>query len=228
MRSRNLVILSAVAAVLAVAVFGTVALGIYAGLTAGQRNKAIVQSAVISGSAPAGVVGDKSGSGTAAAAPTGLAAAENTSTFAQPAPGGFYPGMPPFGTGGAAADGISAWGIAYRQVSDQAAQPDAALVKAAYQDAEKKASDLASATGNRLGKLVSMTDSSNNQPYYRPCTYPGGPAMEKPVPQGATGSGSTGSGSAAGATTTTIAPAPCQVNSNSYLVVWVYVRHALG
>jgi len=221
MRSRNLVILSAVAAVLAIAVFGTVAFGIYAGLTAGQRSKTNVQSAVITGSPPNGFVSN-SGSSTSAAPAAGVPVAD-ANAIAQPAPGAFYPGMPPFGTGGAAADGISAWGVAYRQVSDQAAQPDAALIKGAYQDAEKKASELAAATGTRLGKLVAMTDYSNNQPYFKPCIYSGGPAVGKPVPQGAAGSGS-----ATGAPTTTIAPAPCQANSNSYLVVWVYVRHALG
>lgn len=224
--------LSAVAAVLALAVFGTVAFGIYAGLGAGARNKANVQGAVVAGSVPAGFSSANDGDTRSTAAPAapaevapgaGAPVGTNSSAFAQPAPGAFYPGMPPFGNGGAAPDGISAWGVAYRQVGDQSAQPDAALVKAAYQDAEKKASELASATGNRPGKLVSMTDFSNNQPYYKPCIYSGGPAVGKPVPQGATGSGS-----AAGAPTTTIAPAPCQANSNSYLVVWVYVRHALG
>ena len=208
--------LSAVAAALALAVFGTVAFGIYAGLSAGQRNKANVQGAVITGYSTSATPAEVA---PGAGAPVGT----NSSAFAQPAPGAFYPGMPPFGNGGAAADGVSAWGVAYRQVGDQSAQPDAGLVKAAYQDAEKKASELASATGNRPGKLVSMTDFSNNQPYYKPCIYSGGPAVGKPAPPGAAGSGS-----AAGAPTTTIAPAPCQANSNSYLVVWVYVRHALG
>ncbi|MGI8609860.1 MAG: SIMPL domain-containing protein [Candidatus Dormibacteria bacterium] len=225
MRSRNLVILSAVVAVLAVAIFGTVGFGIYAGLTAAHKPS---PHGVVSGSAPEGVAG-ASGTTNTAAAPGGAAlpvadSAANSSAIAQPAPGAFYPGMPPFGTGGAAADGISAWGVAYRQVSDPAAQPDAALIKAAYQDAEKKAADLAAATGIKLGKLVAMTDNSNNQPYYKPCIYPGGgPALGKPVPQGASGAGAS-----AGAPTTTIAPAPCQANSNSYLVVWVYVRHAIG
>ena len=221
MRSRNLVVLSTVAAVLALAVFGTVAFGIYAGLTAGQRSKDTVQSEVITGTVPNS--SGSSGSSTAAAPATGVTMADSASAIAQPAPGLFNPGMPPYGTGGAAADGISAWGVAYRQVSDQAAVPDAALIKGAYQDAEKKASDLAAATGTRLGKLVAMTDYSNNQPYFKPCIYSGGPAVGKPVPQGASGSGS-----ATGAPATTIAPAPCQANSNSYLVVWVYVRHALG
>ena len=227
MRSRNLVVLSAAAAVLAVAIFGTVAFGIYAGLTASQH-KANVQTAVVTGTAPEGLT-SASGATNVAAAPGAVPVADsaaNSSAIAQPAPG-FYPGMPPVGSGGATGDGISTWGIAYRQVSDPAAQPDAALIKAAYQDAEKKAADLATATGNRLGKLASMTDYSSNQPYFKPCIYSGGPAVGKPVPQGSAGSssGSTGSGSA----TTTIAPAPCQATGNSYyLVVWVYVRHALG
>ena len=223
MRSRNLVILSAIAAVLAVAVFGTVGIGIYAGLTTKHSSKADVQSAVITGTPPNG--GGYNGSSTSTVPAAGVPVADNGSAIAQPAPGAFYPGMPPFGTGGAVADGISAWGVAYREVSDPAAQPDAALIKAAYQDAEKKVSDLAAATGIRLGKLVAMTDYSNNQPYFKPCVYSGGPAVGKPVP---VPQGTSGSGSAAGAPTTAIAPAPCQASSNSYLVVWVYVRHAVG
>jgi len=161
MRSRNLVILSAVVAVLAVAIFGTVGFGIYAGLTAAHKPS---PHGVVSGSAPEGVAG-ASGTTNTAAAPGGAAlpvadSAANSSAIAQPAPGAFYPGMPPFGTGGAAADGISAWGVAYRQVSDPAAQPDAALIKAAYQDAEKKAADLAAATGTEpdlLDRLLRAT-----------------------------------------------------------------------
>ena len=230
MRSRNMVILSAVVAVLAVAIFGTVAFGIYAGLTAGQH-KTTPPSAVVTGAVPQGYTSANGATNvTAAPAGAGVPVADsvaNSSAIAEPAPG-FYPGTPPFGTGGAAGDGISAWGVAYRQVSDPAAQPDAALIKAAYQDAEKKATDLASATGVKLGKLAAMTDYSNNQPYFKPCIYSGGgPAVGKPVPQGSAGSssGSTGSGTVAPA----IAPAPCQATTNNnYLVVWVYVRHALG
>jgi hypothetical protein len=122
--------------------------------------------------------------------------------------------------------------VAYREVSDPAAQADAALIKAAYQDAEKKASDLASATGAKLGKLVALTDYRTNQPYYKGCVEP---QMGKPVPQGAPGAGSApgAPSSVQGSTGTTVAPGrpviACPANdSNHFLVVWVYIRHAIG
>ncbi|MFN2465227.1 MAG: hypothetical protein ABR598_03060 [Candidatus Dormibacteria bacterium] len=205
MRSRNLVITSVAVIVVVIAMLGTVGYGIYAGINA--NNAASHQGEVVTGPAPGGPPNL-----TAAAGPAGTsvsrsvdAAAPNSSAYInEPGPGVFQPGSPPFGQGGVGGDGISAAGVAYREVSDPNAQADSALIKAAYQDAEKKIADLGTATGTRVGKVIAVTDFTNNQPYYKPCTYNGGgPAIGKPV-------------------------APCQANSNHYLVVWVYVRHAIS
>lgn len=221
MRSRTVVIVSAAVAV-AVALFGTVAFGIYTGITDGQHKAAVKQDAIVTGTAPRASARQDSAS-TAAAPSLGIA---------QPAGGTFTPGSPPFGgTGGVSADGLTAWGVAYRSVSDANAQADAALVKAAYQDAEKKATDLANATGNKLGKLLALADYSSAEPYFKPCVQTGVPAPGKPVPDasGATGSGTANPGSVTSSgPAIEIAPAPCQATgNNNYLVVWVYVRHAL-
>lgn len=229
MKSRNLVITSVVAVVFVLAVLGTVGYGIYAGLNASRS--AAHQGAIVTGSVPGASVANAA---TSTGAALDAVAPANSSAIAQPAPGAFQPGYPPFTQGGVSGDGISGWGVAYREVSDPNAQPDNALIKAAYQDAEKKIADLGSATGTKVGKLLSLSDFSSNQPYFKPCVY-SGPPPGKPVPgaaQGSTGSGS--AGSAAGAPTTTIAPAPpvqtapCQANNNQYMVVWVFVRHAIG
>jgi hypothetical protein len=217
MRSRNMIVVSLAVVVVALAIFGTVAFGIYSGLADGQHRKAAATpAAVVTGSAPRLSRQD---------AATNVAAAPGEA-IAQPAPGAFSPGSPPVAGGGVAADGISAWGVAYKEVSDANAQADAALVKAAYQDAEKKAGDLASATGNKLGRLVALTDYSADQPYFKPCVQNSIPPQGKPLPEGS-GSGSAGSATSSGPAVA-IAPAPCQVTGNNrYLVVWVYVRHAL-
>ncbi|GAC1332274.1 MAG: hypothetical protein NVSMB17_11190 [Candidatus Dormibacteria bacterium] len=231
MRSKNMVVVTALAVAIALALVGTVAYGVYTGFQDNQR-KAAVRGGVVSGHAP-GTPALEYGALTSAAPATG-AATHGDLAIAQPAPGVFAPGGPPFGgAGGAAADGLSAWGVAYREVSDPNAQPDSNLVRAAFQDAEKKATDLATATGARLGKLLALTDYSNNQPYYKPCVQNYLPPQGGPVPQGkpeASGSGGAAPapGSINGSTALTIAPMPpCQANNNHYLVVWVYVRHAI-
>jgi hypothetical protein len=225
-KSRNLVITSVVAVVFALAVLGTVGYGIYAGLNA--HRSTTPTGAIVTGSVPGA---SRANAATNTSAALDAVAPANSSAIAQPAPGAFEPGFPPFSQGGAGGDGINGWGVAYREVKDPSAQPDSALIKAAYQDAEKKISELGAATGTKVGKLVSITDFSTNQSYFKPCVY-SGPPPSKPVPGAA--EGSTGSGSAAGAPTTTIAPAPpvqtapCQANGNQYVVVWVFVRHAIG
>lgn len=228
MRSKNMAVAAVVVVVLAMALFGTLAYGVYTGIQDGQR-KAVHPGDVVTGHAPGALSSEGSGLNSAAAPSSALNA---NLGIAQPAPGAYSPGGPPFGgTGGVAADGISAWGVAYKEVDDASAQADSALIKAAYQDAEKNASDLASATGNKLGKLVALTDYTNNQPYFKPCVQSyGGPPLGAPVPQGkpeASGSGSPSSAGTANGSAVTIARAPCQASSNHYLVVWVYVRHAL-
>jgi hypothetical protein len=226
-----MVVLSVAVVVVVVALFGTVAYGVYAGLNTHQVTTPGKAGAIVSGTAARAALGVATDSAstsrnTAAAAPIGSTA------IAQPAPE-YFPGGPPFADGGVGADGISAWGVAFREVADPTAQPDAALIKAAYQDAEKRINDLASATGVKAGKLVAMTDHTINQPYFKPCIESsGGPALGKPVPGAAAGEpGATGSGSAPGATTIAPVPpqvAPCQANGSNYLVVWVSVRHAIG
>jgi hypothetical protein len=215
MRSRNLVVASVVAVFVATALFGTVAYAIYAGLNQ-HRTSGTPHGAIVTGTVPAAVTVTRD------SAPVN-GSASSSSAIAQPAPGSFLPGGPPYGESGLSADGISAWGVAYREVTDPNAQPDTALIKAAYQDAEKKVADLGAATGVKVGKLVALSDHGTNQPYYKPCIQ-AGPPLGKPVPGAASGSGSTGSG-------ITIQPAPivpCAANNNSYLVVWVFVRHAIG
>lgn len=211
MRSRNVVMASVTAVVVVTALFGTVAYGIYAGINQ-HRTPAATQGAIITGRAPVAATLSDS-------APVN-GSASSSSAIAQPAPGTFLPGGPPYGESGVGADGISAWGVAYREVTDPNAQPDTALIKAAYQDAEKKVADLGAATGVKVGKLVALSDHGTNQPYFKPCIQVG-PPLGKPVPGAA--SGSTGSGIAIQP-----APVPCAANNNSYLVVWVFVRHAIG
>jgi hypothetical protein len=220
MRSRNVVVASVVAVLVATALFGSVAYGIYVGINQ-QHTPGATRGAIVTGVVPLAVTSGNS-------APVN-GSASSSSAIAQPAPGAFLPGGPPYGESGVGADGISAWGVAYREVGDPNAQPDTALVKAAYQDAEKKVTDLGTATGVKVGKLVALSDHGTNQPFFKPCIQVqpplGKPVPGAPVPQpGATGSGTTGSGTA-------IQPAPvapCAANNNSYLVVWVFIRHAIG
>lgn len=225
MRSRNVVVASVVAVLVATALFGTVAYGIYAGINL-HRTPAATQGAIVTGSVPASVGAPAAATALSDSAPVN-GSASSSSAIAQPAPGTFLPGAP-YGDSGVGADGISAWGVAYREVTDPNAQPDTALIKAAYQDAEKKVADLGTATGVKVGKLVAISDRGINQPFYKPCIQ-SGPPLGKPVPGAASGSGS-GSGSTGSGTAIqpAPAPAPCAVNNSSYLVVWVFVRHAIG
>jgi Protein of unknown function (DUF541) len=161
-------------------------------------------------------------------APSGIA-------IAQPYPGGgpFEPGPPPFGQAGVAGDGLSAWGVAFKESSDPAAQPDANLIKSAYQDAQKKAETLASATSIRLGKLIAIGDYGQNQPYFNGCIQP-----EQPKGSAPSGGGSTAPGAPApqvrpGQVETLPAPvspdtAPALCQGKYYVVVWVLLRYQIG
>jgi len=140
--------------------------------------------------------------------------------YPYPGPGPFQPGAPPFGqiqTG----DGLSAWGVAFKEVSDQNAQADSDLIKSAYQDAAKRAETLASAASIKLGKLLAISDYSFNQPYYNRCVQPmmgapgkaqpaGAPTIVQPAPP------------------TRPAPEPTPCQPKHYVVVWVFVRYAIS
>ena len=114
-----MVITTVVTVVVAAAIFGTVAYGIYVGLTQShyQASPSGIKGAVVSGSLPSGFDASSSngsGANQAAAAPN----APSGASIAQPAPGVFMPGGPPYGQSGLSGDGISGWGVAYRETTD--------------------------------------------------------------------------------------------------------------
>jgi hypothetical protein len=168
---------------------------------------------------------------------------------AYPYPGGigpFQPGPGPFGQAGVAADGLSSWGVAFKETTDASAQPDAALIKSAYQDAQKRAQNLASATGLQIGKLLAISDYGQNEPYFdKACIQPEAPVPGDAVPapgttpksqgsSGASGSGIANSGNPATGPTIVgppvavppIAEPPCV--QKHYVVSWVLLRYQIG
>lgn len=180
--------------------------------------------------APQGTLFQTTPSGVVGAAPAiaGEAFAGTSIAYPYPGPGPFQPGMPPFGQAGVGGDGVSAWGVAFKEVSDQSAQPDTDLVKSAYQDAQKKAQMLAAAAGLKLGSVIALSDYSLNQPHFGGCVQP---YAEKGAPAPALRGAPAGSGNAV----PQIAPAPpgplppvpaCQ--AKHYLVVWVLARYAIA
>jgi hypothetical protein len=244
-------LVSVVVAIVLVAIVGTVATAMYEGIQAGRKAHpagasrqgpvaafpAIAPADSIS--APANLRGNASTS----------RSASDGSSIAYPYPGigPFQPGPGPFGQGGVAADGLSSWGVAFKETTDANAQPDAALIKSAYQDAQKKAQNLASATGIQLGKLLAISDYGQNEPYFdKACIQP-----EVPNPGGAPGSvpgagpnttpksqGGGGTSSSSGtstnantATGTAIAAPPVPVTpcvQKHYVVTWVLLRYQIG
>jgi len=185
-----------------------------------------VRSTVTTAAAQVPVDGSAKTTGIAvqsAVAPLQESAAAASSTF--------VPGSPPTpqGAAGLGGDGVFVSGVAYTQTTDNTAQPDSALVKAAFTDAQRKAQVLASAAGVKLGTLLAMTEYNQVQPYFKPCVMPlpGIPPKGGSTGSGGTGSGGAGSGTATGAPA--IAPAPVQsCTPNQYLVVWVTVRYQVG
>jgi hypothetical protein len=146
-----------------------------------------------------------------------------------PGPGPFQPGSPPFGQVGASGDGLSAWGVAFKETADANAQPDTGLIKSAYQDAQTKADALASAAGLKLGKLVAITDYTQAEPYFNKlCVQPelGRPLAGPPATQGAPKGTGSGTGTAGPVEPPQPVPAPCQ--AQRYLVAWVLVRYQIG
>ncbi|HXA42924.1 MAG TPA: SIMPL domain-containing protein [Candidatus Solibacter sp.] len=224
-QKRNILLASTLAVVLA-SIVATVAVAMSDGLSAGRGHSTGPGTATSSQIAtlPAGDI-----SGTVAPNAGSTAILQP-----YPGPGPFQPGPPPYGQTGVGGDGLSAWGVAFKETSDPAAQPGTDLIKSAYEDAQKKADALASAAGIKLGKLVAISDYTQAQPYFNKlCVQP---QLGRPVPapaQGApTGSGSGGTGSAPPAQNqlvpATPLPAPSPCPPQRYLVAWVLVRYQIG
>jgi hypothetical protein len=213
------------------AIFATVVAAMYEGIQAGRQGHPTSNSPVLGQVVSLPAVDTANG----AASNVALGAPGSTGNIAiiqpYPGPGPFQPGSPPFGQVGANGDGLSAWGVAFKETADANAQPDADLIKSAYQDAQKKAETLASATGLKLGKLVAITDYTQAEPYYgKLCAEPqlGLPNQPPPaaLPKGEpTGTG-TGTGTVAPVGPTQPVPAPCQLQH--YVVAWVLVRYQIG
>jgi hypothetical protein len=238
MTSTRNVLISGLVAIMIAALFGTMALAVFGNRLTTPRHENT--GAIMLGTAVAGTSASDSsakssapGYGTLAApAADGVA---NSMMMPYPGGGPFQPGAPPYGFNpGVAADGISAWGVAYQKTTDANAKVGADLVKAAYQDAQSNARTLATATGLSVGKVLAINDLTMNQPYYNACIQPQMGVPEKPNTDPGTAPGATGSGSS-GSGTTTIAPAPgkpilqpAPCNQDHYLVAWVMVRFAIA
>lgn len=149
-----------------------------------------------------------------------LASGDALSSFYGPYGNGpFAPGPPPSGQV-SSGDGIGAWGVAFKEVADQNTQADADLIKSAYQDAQKRAQTLASATGLKLGNLLAINDYTVTEPNYKACVQP---------MMGAPGKFQQGSGSATvepGVPTRPVPTPSCQ--AKFYAVAWVIVRYAIS
>jgi Protein of unknown function (DUF541) len=169
---------------------------------------------------------------TSLANPPGLTASQDTTAgTATGAPGTigtlypvqqgqFVPGLPPFSAAGVAGDGVTAWGVAYKSVADATTEPDAALIRSAFDDGKSRAQVLAGAVGLKLGSLAGVSDYTINQPSYG-CIQPlKGSTVppQAPVPQTSVAPAPGGQGIAQPAPTIQ----PCQVQH--YAVAWVLVR----
>ncbi|MGH2690577.1 MAG: SIMPL domain-containing protein, partial [Actinomycetota bacterium] len=84
-------------------------------------------------------------------------------------PGVDVPGMPPYPGQAGTADGLHAVGVSSKQAPGADAKPDQDLVKQAFDDAVKQAQKLAGASGVKLGRLLSVSDVEQTQPWYEPC-----------------------------------------------------------
>jgi hypothetical protein len=245
MAIKRTTLVSVAVAIVMLALVGTVAAAMYEGIQAGRKGPGSSstqgQVAVFPAIAPADSL--SAPANLRSSAPTNSSAA-NGSSIAYPNPGGFGPFQPgpgPFGQAGVAADGLSSWGVAFKETTDAGAQPDAALIKSAYQDAQKRAQTLASATGIQLGKLLAISDFGQNEPYFdKACIQPeapipGGPgsapgAVPNTAPK-SQGGGGASSGSGSAVTGTAIAAPPVAVTpcvQKHYVVSWVMVRYQIG
>jgi hypothetical protein len=236
-------LVTVVVAMVIVAIVGTVAAAMSDGIQAGRKGGPVSSTqgkqAAFPAIAPAESI----------PAPANLRGAAPTSaSIAYSYPGGigpFQPGPGPFGQAGVAADGLSSWGVAFKETTDASAQPDAALIKSAYQDAQKRAQNLASATGLQIGKLLAISDYGQNEPYFdKACIQPETPtpgvpgsapgAVPSTTPKSQGGGGTSGSGiydSGNPVTGTAIAVPPIAVPpcvQKHYVVSWVLLRYQIG
>ncbi|HEX4622604.1 MAG TPA: SIMPL domain-containing protein [Myxococcaceae bacterium] len=219
-QKRNILLASTLAVVLA-SIVATVAVAMSDGLAAGRSRS--TGSGGIASSQIATLPADGS-----ANVALGAPSAGSTAILQPyPGPGPFQPGPPPYGQTGVGGDGLSAWGVAFKETSDPGAQPDTDLIKSAYQDAQKKADALASAAGIKLGKLVAISDYTQAQPYYNKlCVQPQlGRPVPAPAPGAPTGSGGSGTGTVVPVEPPQPAPSPCP--PQRYLVAWVLVRYQI-
>ena len=222
-QKRNILLASTLAVVLA-SIVATVAVAMSDGLAAG-RSPSTGPGGIASSHIATLPAGDISGT---------VANAAILQPY--PGPGPFQPGPPPYGQTGVSGDGLSAWGVAFKETSDPSDQPDTDLIKSAYQDAQKKADALASAAGIKLGKLLAISDYTQAQPYFNKlCVQPQlGRPVPAPAPGASTGSDGAGGSGIGGSGTGTVvpvqppqpAPSPCQ--PQRYLVAWVLVRYQIG
>jgi hypothetical protein len=224
LNKRTLVVTAMVIVLLAI--FATVAAAMYGGIHAGRDSHSASNSPALGRVVNLPAVDTANGApGVALGAPS----SGNTAILQPyPGPGPFQPGTPPFGQVGANGDGLSAWGVAFKETADANAQPGADLIKSAYQDAQKKAETLASATGLKLGKLVAITDYTQAQPYYgKLCAEPQLGRPNQPGPPAPLAQGEpSGTGTVVPVGPTQPVPAPCQLQH--YVVAWVLVRYQIG
>ena len=150
------------------------------------------------------------GSAPAAIEPAaGMAADRAIGTY----PGVDVPGMPPYPGQAGTADGLHAVGVASRQAPGADAEPGQDLVKQAFDDAVKQAQALAGASGVKLGRLLSVSDVKQTQPWYKPCANDA--VARVPEDKGSSGD------------TPAILPAPIPCEPDYHLVAWVFVRYEI-
>lgn len=150
------------------------------------------------------------GSAPAAIEPAAGIAADRAIGF----PGVDFPGMPPYPGQAGTADGLHAVGVASRQAPGADAEPGQDLVKQAFDDAVKQAQALAGASGVKLGRLLSVSDVKQTQPWYTPCATD---VVARGVPEDKGSSGDTPA----------ILPAPVPCEPDYHVVAWVFVRYEI-
>lgn len=125
-----------------------------------------------------------------------------------------FPGMPPYPGQAGTADGLHAVGVASKQAPGADAKPGQDLVKQAFDDAVEQARALADASGVKLGRLLSVSDVKQTQPWYKPCATD---AVARGVPEDKGSSGDTPA----------ILPAPVPCEPDYHMVAWVFVRYEI-